>query len=141
MIALLTLLNAIPFSYGYLYQPNTGFLWAVAGWLLLSWPLLTSTFIGPSDDSRKLGLFDTVKLAVSAAFLFFAVAIPEDTSMARIIFLLASFIILFIPIGPDSPFSRDQRSALYHLGNIGDLGYKDDPEYAEMKKDIENNQK
>lgn len=76
LIALLLMLNAIPFSYGPKFSPNIGILWAVAGWFILSWPILAESFCGPADGSRKFGLFDRIKVALSAVFLFFVVFFP-----------------------------------------------------------------
>lgn len=136
LIALLLLLNALPFSFGWQLRPNVGILWAIAGWALLSWPILAESFFGPEDNSRKLGFFDCVKLIISACLLFFTLAIPEDNSMARITFLTLSFVLIFIPISPDSKLTKNQENALYHLECISDLGYKVEPEYTNLENDI-----
>lgn len=136
LIALLLMLNAIPFSYGPKFSPNIGILWAVAGWFILSWPILAESFCGPADGSRKFGLFDHIKVALSAVFLFFVVFFPVDDSLARVIFLLCCFAFFFFPAFPDRVLTKEQEAALYHLECVEDLGYRQDPAYKDLEMNI-----
>lgn len=69
LIGLLLLLNALPFSGGREIRLDFGAVFIVAGWGLLSWPILANVFLGPNDASeRKFGLLDAIKIALSACF-------------------------------------------------------------------------
>lgn len=140
LIGLLLLLNALPFSGGREIRLGSGIFYIVAGWALLSWPVIANSFYGPTDsDARKFGLADVIKIAVSACMLFwslFSRGTDGGSSLPVILFALG-VVILFVPLEPIYCAWNDRSAEdLRNLDELKAGGVIDEEEYIKLKEKI-----
>ena len=145
LIGLLLLLNALPFSGGREIRLGAGVFFVIAGWGLLSWPVITNSFYGPVDsEDRKFGFMDVVKIAISACMLFWGLFShgTVDGNLSVILFAIG-IVILFIPLDQLRAAWR-QDSSSQELKNLDELkasGIMDEEEYIKLKQKILDNSK
>lgn len=141
LIGLLLLLNALPFSGGREMRLELGTLFIVAGWGLLSWPILVNIFLGPDDDSgRKFCLLDAIKIATSACLLFWSLFSRNEASGSLpVVFFAIGVILLFVPIEPllAARHSTPPKE-LQDLDNLKASGVIGEDEYIRLKNKILN---
>ena len=139
LIGILLLLNALPFSGGREIRLEFGAVFIVAGWGLLSWPILANVFLGPDEASeRKFGLLDAIKIALSACLLFWGLFSRDAVSGSLpAIFFAVGIIILFIPIEPlIKGWGSTQPQELQDLDKLKSNGIIDEDEYIKLKDKI-----
>lgn len=137
VIGILLLLNALPFSGGRHIQPVPGMLYIIAGWVVLSWPVLAESFFGTSEDDKKFNFLDLVKAMVSAC-MFFAMLFARNSTQGilPIILFAVGLIILFIPSKALHNRPSYDEAALESLDTLRKSGAVSEAEYKEIKDKI-----
>lgn len=139
VIGILLLLNSLPFSGGKVIATVPGVFFIICGLLVLLWPLIVAPFCGTKSNERNFGLFDLVKVIVSACMLFFMVMIGDsEVSILCVSLLALGVIIIFIPI--DLIFSiiifYERSETMNILQYLFDNGIVSEKEYERIKARI-----
>lgn len=139
LIGLLLLLNTLPFSGGNNTHLVKGMLFMLAGWGVLTWPVLSSIFTGPRDGEKQFNIWDAGRVVVSALFfagVVFVGYFMRTVSVVTVWLFIFGMVTILVPLESPAKRAHSEINASIGVAGMESSGLYTPDEIAEIDADV-----